>query len=169
MSETCPAGVRDAAALSSGCRESTAPDPPCYEEALFKRRSVGLIRAHDAARPPPPPSPPPPSPPPPPPSSTILHHLLLHHHQLRPHLLRLRPPSSAFAPSSVSAPARPLFLFHAFHALHTPLQVPRHYLAAAAAAAAPFHFDDESRWTYSALARYTLTKHQLEINLAIGV
>merc|ERR1712137_1091900 len=48
----------------------------------------------------------------------------------------------------------PLFLFHAFHVLHTPLQVPKAYLARAAALAAPHKFDDRQRWTYAAMALY---------------
>ena len=41
--------------------------------------------------------------------------------------------------------SRPLFLVHAFHIVHSPLQVPLAYLSRVAAAAAPFTFDDSNR------------------------
>ena len=91
-------GVRDSHALSAACNASIAPDPSCYEDALFKQRSLRIIREHNASS--------------------------------------------------------PLFLFHAFHVVHTPLQVPRAYLAKVAAAAAPYRFDDANRQRYAAMVRY---------------
>ena len=81
--------MRDAAALSGACKTSTDADPACYEDHLFKARTLRIIGQHDASR--------------------------------------------------------PLFLVHAFHAVHSPLQVPLAYLSRVAAAAAPFTFDDSNR------------------------
>jgi arylsulfatase I/J len=91
-------GVRDAAALSGACANSSAADPPCYEDHLLKARTLRIIDAHDASK--------------------------------------------------------PLFLVHAFHSVHTPLQAPRAYLARVAALAAPFVFDDLNRQRYHAMVLY---------------
>ena len=110
--------------LDASCSTSTEPDPPCYEEALFRDRSLGIIDAHDPSK-------------------------------------------------------QPLFLVHAFHLVHSPLQVPLSYIAEARAslqpeqgegkhdgehdgemkrkvgpAAAAMYFDDAGRQNYSAMVRY---------------
>lgn len=50
--------------------------------------------------------------------------------------------------------SRPLFLFHAFHLVHTPLEVPEAYLKRADERAKPGFFDDEDRRHLSAMAEY---------------
>jgi len=60
--------------LTDACKDSEEPTPACYEEVMFEKRSLDIIRGHDA-----------------------------------------------------SDEEHPLFLFHAFHLLHTPLQVPKYY------------------------------------------
>eukprot|EP00315_Gephyrocapsa_oceanica_P030513 CAMPEP_0185411444 /NCGR_PEP_ID=MMETSP1365-20130426/3578_1 /TAXON_ID=38817 /ORGANISM="Gephyrocapsa oceanica, Strain RCC1303" /LENGTH=673 /DNA_ID=CAMNT_0028014065 /DNA_START=21 /DNA_END=2042 /DNA_ORIENTATION=- len=95
-------GVTNASMLSAACEESDELHPPCYEEILFRDRSLSIIHGHDL--------------------------------------------------SNASAP---LFLLHAFHLVHTPLQVPRAYLrlADASLSGRGLDFDDGGRRNYSAMAR----------------
>jgi phosphoglycerol transferase MdoB-like AlkP superfamily enzyme len=53
-------------------------------------------------------------------------------------------------------PMSPLFLFHSFHLIHTPLEVPKAYIRKAEErlAAGGFHFDDSGRQNYSAMVTY---------------
>jgi len=44
-------GVQRPNLLSDDCENSTAPDPPCYEEYIFKMRAKEIIRRHDASVP----------------------------------------------------------------------------------------------------------------------
>ena len=46
---TYAGGVRDPAALSAACADSDDPMPPCFEDVLFKERSLRIVGAHDAA------------------------------------------------------------------------------------------------------------------------
>ena len=46
---TYAGGVRDPAALSAACADSEDPMPPCFEDVLFKERSLRIVGAHDAA------------------------------------------------------------------------------------------------------------------------
>ena len=46
---TYAGGVRDPAALSDACADSPDPMPPCFEDVLFKERSLRIVGAHDAA------------------------------------------------------------------------------------------------------------------------
>ena len=48
----------------------------------------------------------------------------------------------------------PLFYLHAFHLVHTPLDVPQAYLAAADERVKPFAFDDAGRRNYSAMVAF---------------
>jgi arylsulfatase I/J len=48
----------------------------------------------------------------------------------------------------------PLFLTHAFHLIHSPLQVPNSYLTAVDEIIAPYEFDSASRRNYSAMVHY---------------
>jgi len=53
-------------------------------------------------------------------------------------------------------PASPLFLFHSFHLVHTPLDVPKAYIRKAEErlAAAGMRFDDSARLNYTAMVTY---------------
>lgn len=51
-------------------------------------------------------------------------------------------------------PSEPLFYVHAFHLMHTPLEVPLHYLTEADRLAEPTKFDDSGRRNYSAMVHY---------------
>ena len=70
--ETYRGGVLDSGYLDSSCSSSDDEDPECYEEHIFKSRTLEILDEHD--------------------------------------------------------PSSPLFLFHSFHLLHTPLNVPNSYL-----------------------------------------
>jgi len=53
-----------------------------------------------------------------------------------------------------NSPEDPLFYFHSFHLLHTPLNVPNSYLKKVDEVISPFTFDSASRRNYSAMALY---------------
>ncbi|CAJ1332272.1 unnamed protein product [Effrenium voratum] len=96
--------VLDPASLSAACQEDEEADPACYEEYLFKQRTLEIIRNHD-----------------------------------------------------VSKTENPLFLFYSFHLIHTPLQVPKAWLAkldGLVKAAGGKPFDSENRRLYAAMTLY---------------
>ena len=69
----------------------------------------------------------------------------------------LTPPLSHALQIAEHDPAHPLFLFYAFHLLHTPLQIPEKYLEkmdAVVAAAGGAPFDTSNRRKYAAMALY---------------
>lgn len=51
-------------------------------------------------------------------------------------------------------PSHPLFYFHSFHLLHTPLEIPLAYLDKVDALIAPLKFDDVGRRKYAAMTYY---------------
>ena len=51
-------------------------------------------------------------------------------------------------------PTIPLFLFHSFHLLHTPLNVPNSYLKKVDEMIYPYQFDSAARRNYSAMVFY---------------
>eukprot|EP00928_Gymnodinium_smaydae_P025487 TRINITY_DN20273_c0_g1_i7.p1 TRINITY_DN20273_c0_g1~~TRINITY_DN20273_c0_g1_i7.p1 ORF type:complete len:478 (+),score=63.56 TRINITY_DN20273_c0_g1_i7:55-1434(+) len=50
-SEEYRGGVLNKTEVDSSCRDSTAQDPPCYEEYIFKEKAKGVMRRHMAAHP----------------------------------------------------------------------------------------------------------------------
>lgn len=91
-------GVLESGELDDSCSGSNEEDPACYEEHLFKTKTLDVINNHDVSS--------------------------------------------------------PLFHFHAFHLIHTPLEVPNSYLEKVDAMIAPFEFDDAARRNYSAMVYY---------------
>ena len=87
--------------LDASCSGSDADDPECYEEHLFKREGLNVIRNH-----------------------------------------------------AKNNPTDPLFYFHSFHLVHTPLNVPNSYLKKIDEVIEPYRFDSESRRNYSAMVLY---------------
>ena len=96
--ETYRGGVLDSGYLDSSCSGSDDEDPACYEEHIFKSRTLEILDEHD--------------------------------------------------------PSSPLFLFHSFHLLHTPLNVPNSYLEKVDAMISPYEFDSAARRNYSAMVHY---------------
>ena len=96
--ETYRGGVLESGELDESCSGSNEDDPSCYEEHIFKAKTLDIINAHDTSS--------------------------------------------------------PLFHFHAFHLIHTPLEVPNSYLDKVDAMIAPFEFDDAARRNYSAMVYY---------------
>eukprot|EP00854_Cymbomonas_tetramitiformis_P016233 gene16233-19265_t len=99
LNATYRGGVLDPSALDATCENSTAADPYCYEEAIFRRQALNVIENHDPSE-------------------------------------------------------RPLFFHHAFHLVHTPLDIPLAYLQAADERIRPYSFDDDGRRRYSAMVHY---------------
>jgi len=88
--------VRNSAELDSSCHLSDESDPECYEERIFKEKTLGILGMHDFT-------------------------------------------------------TKPLFMYHAFHLVHTPLLIPKSYIKRAEARA---DFDNEHRKKYSAMTEY---------------
>lgn len=99
-------GVRGRVDLDSSCSNSDVQDPTCYEEHLFRERTLSVIEEHNASS--------------------------------------------------------PLFLVHAFHLIHTPLEVPLSYISLAEDQLKqhdpPLAFDDLGRRNYSAMVRGVLCR-----------
>ncbi|GMH93176.1 hypothetical protein TrVE_jg9564 [Triparma verrucosa] len=96
-------GVLDSGELSDKCLGSDknpgdVEDPECYEEHIFKKKTLEVIENHDEET--------------------------------------------------------PLFLFHAFHLIHTPLNVPASYLEKVDMMINPYEFDSAARRNYSAMVYY---------------
>jgi len=51
-------------------------------------------------------------------------------------------------------PSQPLYYFHSFHLVHTPLDVPQSYVRKAEERIKPYQFDDSGRRNYSAMVHY---------------